>query len=163
MTDLISIRFQNSGILSSREPLRRFARQLLERCLEAKEWPNAGLSVYFCSPEEIRRLNSEYRGEEKTTDVLSFPWIEDLELLKTEPAPYLGDLVLSLQVCADQAPRFGRDPADEVALLLVHGFLHLLGYEHDTKQKERAMWRETDRLLQLAEDLKTPPLEVKPL
>jgi probable rRNA maturation factor len=156
----ISVRFKNSALLSQREPLRRYTERLLALCLDDKEWPGAGLTVLFTSTVQIQQLNRDYRGHDKPTDVLSFPWSENVEDLREDEAPYLGDIVVCLPVCALQAREHGRSTEQEVALLLVHGLLHLLGYDHDTKAKERLMWKETDRLLLAADAITKPSLKV---
>lgn len=158
---MISTLFQRSGITSPRPALRRCAEALLDRCLEEKGYGGAEISLLFCSRAEIHRLNREYLGHDKPTDVLSFPSTDDPAALKGQDGVHLGDLAISLEVCAAQAPDFGRTTEQEVALLLVHGLLHLLGYDHDTKPKERRMWAETDRLLALAADIPMPPITVK--
>jgi len=79
------------------------------------------LSVLLTGNEEIRELNREYRGKDKPTDVLSFP-MEDEHLL--------GDIVISTEKAASQAVEFGVTVDEEMARLLVHGLLHLAGYDH---------------------------------
>ncbi len=79
------------------------------------------LSVLLTGNEEIRELNREYRGKDKPTDVLSFP-MEDEHLL--------GDIVISTEKAASQAVEFGVTVGEEMARLLVHGLLHLAGYDH---------------------------------
>lgn len=72
----------------------------------------------------VRRLNARFRGQDKATDVLSFPG-------GGGPAG-LGDIVISLDTAARNAPRFGRTLAQELEILALHGFLHVLGYDHET-------------------------------
>lgn len=79
------------------------------------------LSVLLTGNSEIRELNREYRGKDKPTDVLSFP-MEDPCLL--------GDIVISIEKAASQAEEFGVTFDEEMARLLVHGLLHLAGYDH---------------------------------
>ncbi len=81
------------------------------------------ISVLLCDDAVIRTLNADYRDVDKATDVLSFAQ-EDPRLL--------GDIVISLETAARQAQRAGWPPENEVALLAVHGLLHLLGHEDDT-------------------------------
>jgi probable rRNA maturation factor len=97
---------------------------------------------------EMRRLNKAYRGKDGTTDVLSFPLLEGKRLAAggTGTLP-LGDVVVSLPQAARQAKARGAAARDEVALLLVHGILHLLGYDHATKPQERRMFGLQERLL----------------
>lgn len=96
----------------------------------------------------LARLNREYRGIDKTTDVLSFPLSEfppgTTEFRRPEcrvsPRTYLlGDLVLSLPRAQEQAALYGHSPQREIAYLCVHGLLHLLGYDHETLAEKRRM------------------------
>lgn len=97
---------------------------------------NATLTVALVDEETIRRLNRTYRGIDAPTDVLSFP-------TRTEISPgvrYLGDVVIAFPYAARQAQQEGHPLDGELALLTVHGVLHLLGYDHDTEPARRQMW-----------------------
>jgi probable rRNA maturation factor len=94
------------------------------------------VSVRFTSDEEVRALNASYRGKDKPTNVLSFPMFE-VEMLETLPDAggaeiLLGDIVLAGGVCAAEATAKGIAVADHATHLVVHGMLHLLGYDHET-------------------------------
>ena len=156
----INVKFRNAGLAESsmRVPLRKFTERILAPCLEAHGLGHAEVTVMYCGTAHMRALNRDYRQTDKPTDVLSFPFSEDLEALKRAHAHYLGDLALCLAVCQEQTPESGRSLADEVALLLVHGFLHLIGFDHDTKVKEKVMWKETERLLGLSREVPRPEL-----
>lgn len=94
------------------------------------------VSVSFVDADEIHRLNLEYRGIDKPTDVLSFN-IDDPDDAEDGEPFMVGDLIICPSVVAKQAPEFGNDPADEMRLLLSHGCLHLMGYDHeDTHEAE---------------------------
>ena len=95
---------------------------------------DAEVSISFVSDEEIAELNEAYRGKEGPTDVLSFE-CDNLDdgFPASEDAgePYsLGDVIIALDVASRQAEEYGSSLADEVDLLLVHGILHLCGYDH---------------------------------
>lgn len=108
----------------------------LETPLAALLAPLAGpeLTVRVTGDRELRRLNREFLGEDRPTDVLSFPaggW---------PPAGgYLGDLAISWPAAERQAREHGHEPAVEAALLAVHGLLHLLGWDHADPAEEREM------------------------
>jgi probable rRNA maturation factor len=93
-----------------------------------------------------------YRGKDRPTDVLAFPMREgDFGRLHAGlPARLLGDVVLSIPTATRQAKAARKAPLAEMTMLLAHGVLHLLGWDHDTKAKERAMFAETDRLVAAA-------------
>jgi rRNA maturation RNase YbeY len=80
----------------------------------------------------MRGLNRRYRRRDRTTDVLAFPMRE----ATGPPTHLLGDVVISLPTAARQAAALGRSVDQEVAMLLVHGVLHLLGYEHERGERE---------------------------
>ena len=91
------------------------------------------LSVVLSSDEEIRALNAEWRGKDKPTNVLSFPMAEEEELEAAGdagPELMLGDIILAHGVCASEAEEKAIPLQDHAAHLMVHGTLHLLGYDH---------------------------------
>ncbi|PYS82984.1 MAG: rRNA maturation RNase YbeY [Acidobacteria bacterium] len=89
----------------------------------------AGVTVAFVSDRAMRELNRRWRGKRGTTDVLSFPWEQD-EFEKVEGLS-LGDVVVSVEQAARQAEEHGLDFEGEVAQLILHGLLHLCGYDHE--------------------------------
>jgi probable rRNA maturation factor len=91
----------------------------------------AEVSVKFTSDEEVRALNAAWRNKDKATNVLSFPMIEK-DLLDAAPGALLGDVVLAHGVCAAEAVESGVAVEAHAAHLVVHGTLHLLGYDHET-------------------------------
>ena len=108
--------------------------------------PGHSLSIALVSVERIKDLKGRFYGEPKPTDVLSFP-MDPLDA----PAPaMLGDVVICVEVAADQAAGLGRRVQDEVEYLLVHGILHLAGRDHETPADEVAMAREERRILRAA-------------
>ncbi len=117
---------------------------LAARVLEAEDVDGAELGVEFVGERRIRTLNREHRGKDEVTDVLSFPLEEAGEAAAFAdaaegPPRLLGDVV----VCARQALRQARadtlPPAFELAVLLVHGTLHVLGYDHDSDAGQMAL------------------------
>jgi probable rRNA maturation factor len=85
------------------------------------------ISVLFCGDQAMRTLNRRYRGMDRPTDVLAFP---------AETGGLLGDIVISIPYASRQARRRGESPAREIDRLLLHGFLHLSGYDHETDDGE---------------------------
>jgi len=118
-----------------------------------QEKPPSGtveLSLVITNDHEIRRLNRTYRAIDAPTDVLSFGMGES-----PFPSPgedlYLGDIILSYPRAAEQAREYGHSTQAELNLLAIHGVLHLLGYDHETAQDQREMWRlQEHALAQLA-------------
>lgn len=104
---------------------------------EKFEYP-AEVSVTFCSAEHIHKLNLEFRGVDKATDVLSFPLYEDgnFDPDECQLGAALGDIVISVPRAQEQAQELGNSFIREVAFLSVHSTLHLLGYDHERSAEE---------------------------
>jgi len=122
--------------------------------------PTTEVSVVITDDEEVRSLNMQFRGVDSPTDILSFPADEPPIAIPDEP-PYLGDLIIAYPYAKAQAERVGQDVIQNLSLLVVHGTLHLLGYDHDTPENKVEMWAkqaEALRLLGISESL-LPPLE----
>lgn len=119
------------------------------RLLRAIGSEEAELSVLLTGDAEIRRLNRTYRGVDAPTDVLSFPQGE----VSVPPgiAPLLGDVVISLERAAAQAAEGGWLLQEEVLRLLIHGVLHLVGYDHARPVEARAMRAMETQLLRALE------------
>ncbi len=116
------------------------ASKLLRRiCAASGVIAEAELSLLVSGRRACRRLNFLHRGVDAATDVLSFPQLSPGEHLPAVGPIWLGDLVLCLPVAEAQARRFGRRIEDELAVLLVHGTLHLLGHDHRDAAEARAM------------------------
>jgi probable rRNA maturation factor len=119
-------------------------RRRAERMLRAVGLASAELSVLICDDATIQRLNRQHRGKDRPTDVLAFAMREGPAL--GGPLELLGDVVISLPTAARQARARRRRLWDEVTLLLAHGLLHLLGYDHRDDAEERAMDQQAARL-----------------
>ena len=106
------------------------------------------ISLSYVDTEEMQALNYQWRGIDRTTDVLSFECdsVDDDTIPEGEPVE-LGDIILAPEVIAEQAPGFGNAPADECRLMLVHGILHLLGYDHIEDDEAEVMEAREDALL----------------
>lgn len=107
--------------------------------------PHAELSVVLCSDAFIQPLNRDWRGKDAPTDVLSFAQQEGDHLLDDDPV--LGDLVISIHTAARQAAALGHPLRVELSVLLAHGLLHLLGYDHETGSDDAAVMRAQEQRL----------------
>lgn len=106
------------------------------------------ISLSFVDESEMRELNHEWRGIDRTTDVLSFECDSAFDdELPADELIELGDVILAPEVIERQAPGFGNTPADECRLMLVHGLLHLLGYDHIEDDAAEVMEAREDALL----------------
>lgn len=118
--------------------------------LKKPDYQDREISILFVNDEEIRVLNKNYRGKDRATDVLSFSQLEagkgmgrgkgeknkrEYPLPSPLPIPVLGDVVISLETAKRQAKERGHSFEKEVFILLAHGILHLLGYDHEGNRK----------------------------
>jgi len=105
------------------------------------------LSVAFVSPEEIRRLNRQYRKKDKITDVLSFSELDSKQGF-VDPV-FLGEVIVCYEVAVTQAKDLGHSVDDEIARLLAHGLVHLMGYDHGTDEEEKSMVEKENDILKI--------------
>lgn len=109
--------------------------------------PESAISVVIGDDAHITALNQQFRGIDAPTDVLSFPAEPLPDELRGDEPPYLGDLVIAYPYAMAQAEREGHDTGDSLALLVIHGTLHLLGYDHDTPENRAEMWAAQEKAL----------------
>lgn len=122
---------------------------LAERVLSAIGESRSELSLELTGDRRMRRLNREHRKKDQPTDVLAFPIREAVMPQGVRPVTtqMLGDVVISLPTAVRQAKEAGRSIDDELAMLLVHGVLHLFGYDHERNQREAARMSRRERAL----------------
>ena len=121
---------------------------LTERVLSAVGESRSELSLELIGERRMRRLNREYRKKDRPTDVLAFPIREAVMPRGMRPVTQmLGDVVISLPTAVRQAREARRSIDDELAMLLVHGVLHLCGYDHERNQREAARMSRRERAL----------------
>lgn len=116
---------------------------LAQAIVAAAGAPDAELSLVLVGDRRMRRLNREYRHRDYTTDVLAFPMRE----ADGPASSLLGDVVISLPQAARQAKAEGHSPDRELATLLVHGVLHLCGYDHERGAREATRMRRKERAI----------------
>jgi rRNA maturation RNase YbeY len=121
--------------------------RLVRAVLAGEGRRGARVGIVLTDDAVLQRLNADYRGKDRVTDVLSFP----ADIDDSEDGRYLGDIAISLERAAEQAPRFGTRFPGEVRRLVVHGLLHLCGYDHHAPADGRKM-KARERLY-----LETPP------
>ena len=106
---------------------------------------NCIFSITFVGNDEIQKLNKEYRGIDNVTDVISFAF-EDSEKLNST-IRVLGDIYICIPRMQEQAREYGHSEKRELSFLVVHGLLHLLGYDHQTKEEENVMFTKQELIL----------------
>lgn len=136
--------------IEEKKELVDFAENVLKECFKEEkiEKLNFYLSVTLTNPEQIHKLNKEYRNVDRATDVLSFPMFEKEEIdeivskqIKNPIPEVLGDIVISIEKVKEQANEYGHSFERELSYMLVHGFYHIMGYDHieeEDKVKMRA-------------------------
>lgn len=140
-------------LVSIHEPFRgevseAWVEEVVRAALQYEGVPAAEVDVLITDDETVRELNRRYAGEDEATDVLSFSLREGEEFPPPPDAlPRLGEVILSLPTARRQAAEHGRTLRREVAHLLIHGTLHLLGYDHAEPEEEREMRSREETLL----------------
>ena len=122
-----------------------------------EDFKDVSVSINFVSDEEIQRLNREFRNIDKVTDVLSFPNLNKTSNEKLKKFRkladfdtnllFLGDIVISKNVAKKQAREYGHSLKREVCFLALHGFLHLLGFDHIKEEDEKIMTKLQSKIL----------------
>lgn len=131
------------------EDLQTFCEWVLTRAMIILRLPTeAEVSVALVDNEAIRALNLQYRGLDNPTDVLSFSQMEGEELFSPSDVLILGDIVISIEQALVQAESYGHSFKRELAFLLVHGLLHLAGYEHDEEEYTGIMHDKQQEIMQ---------------
>jgi rRNA maturation RNase YbeY len=135
---------------------RAWLRRTAEAVLSAARADGAELSLVLVSDRRMRALNRRYRKKDRPTDVLSFPlhekwgqkWGQATFLRKSSLSPFLlGDVVISVPTARRQAAEFGHGLREELLRLLVHGVLHLLGYDHERGPRDAALMARKERVI----------------
>ena len=118
-----------------------------EVVLGIHECSDCGLTIVITDNEAMRELNLQYRQCDAVTDVLSFP-AGSIPLSVASKGQYLGDIVIALAYARERAERAHVAVADALSMLVIHGTLHLLGYDHDTSARFESMWAAQSKALQ---------------
>ena len=119
---------------------------------EKLENSNTYINIILTNPENIRKTNKKYRNIDRETDVLSFPMFEkeEIEVLKEQKNPMievLGDIMISIERVDMQAKEYGHSFERELSYMLVHGFYHIIGYDHIEEDDKIQMREKEEKLL----------------
>ncbi|RUM59693.1 MAG: rRNA maturation RNase YbeY [Persephonella sp.] len=116
-----------------RDITKKFVKEITKKILEELNLDKVEVSITLTDNDKIRELNKNWRNKDKETDVLSFP-------INEKPLRYrytvLGDVIISIPFAKRQAEEIGYSYKEEILRLLIHGILHLLGYDHEKDEKE---------------------------
>ena len=116
-----------------------YLNEVINHTLEEMAAKGAIFTIIFVTPEEIHELNKQYRGVDRVTDVISFA-LEDAHDVSLTDVRVLGDIYICIDRMKEQAIEYGHSETRELSFLTVHGLLHLLGYDHQTKEDEEIMF-----------------------
>ena len=113
--------------------------KVIKRVLKHEHVKNAYFGIIFVDLKEIQRINKEYRGIDKVTDVISFALEDSIDNINMDMR-ILGDIYICIPKMMEQASTYGHSMKRELSFLTVHGLLHLLGYDHMNKEDEKEMF-----------------------
>ena len=149
---MIEVNYNAISELPNEEKL---IKEVVSRVLEEeKVLPEVDVYITLTNNEEIHKLNKEYRDVDRPTDVLSFPMYERDEIagLKNdtddEIEKILGDIIVSIEKVREQAEEYGHSFERELAYLVTHGMLHLLGYDHMIEEEKAVMRKREEEILE---------------
>lgn len=129
---------------------------VLQKCFKEENMDKSGLyvSVTLTCPSHIKEINKQYRSIDKETDVLSFPMFEKDEIdeiianKNIIPQDVLGDIVISIDRVKEQAAEYGHSFERELSYMVVHGFYHLMGYDHMNDEEKFVMRAKEENILE---------------
>ncbi len=113
---------------------------VIKNVMKHEKVDNANFSIVFVGNEKIQEINKLYRHIDKVTDVISFAFEDELDYIANEDIRNLGEIYICIPRMIKQAKEYGHSETRELAFLTVHGLLHLLGYDHMTKEDEEVMF-----------------------
>lgn len=131
-------------------------KKVLEKCFKEEKIEDSKLiiTITLTNPQNIRKINKEFRNIDKVTDVLSFPMFEKeeleekIEMQDFEHEDMLGDIVISIDKVEEQAREYEHSFERELSYMLVHGFYHLMGYDHIEECDKKIMRPKEEKILQ---------------
>ena len=137
------------------EEYETIARKVLEQCFKEENILDSKLyiTITFTTPKNIQEINKKYRNIDKATDVLSFPMFEKDELeIKIKNKDFmcediLGDIIISIEKVKEQAGDYGHSFERELSYMIVHGFYHLMGYDHIEEEDKKMMRPKEEKVL----------------
>ena len=120
---------------------------VIQLAIKKEQLKEVSFNIIIVDNNYIHKLNKEYRGKDRATDVITFA-LEDENFDIPMPLRILGDIYISIEKAIEQANEYGHSLKRELSFLAVHGFYHLLGYDHMTKEEEKIMFAKQEEVLQ---------------
>ena len=121
---------------------------IINKVLEKECVENASCSIIIVDNSFIHKLNKEYRGIDRVTDVISFALEDDKSIVIPDGIRLLGDIYISLDKAKEQAEEYGHSLERELCFLAVHGVYHLLGYDHESEEDAKNMFKKQEEVLE---------------
>lgn len=118
---------------------------VIDKVLEKEKVKNSIFTIIFIDNKKIKEINKEYRNKDIETDVISFALMDEKDMIS--PMNILGDIYISIPKMVSQAKEYGHGEVREICFLCTHGLLHLLGYDHMTKEDETEMFGKQEEVL----------------
>lgn len=138
--------------ISENKDNEKIIEEVLTKCFEVEKIDSKYLyvNIILTNPDNIRKINKEYRNIDNETDVLSFPMFEKEELknFKSKCKEVLGDIVISVERVEKQAEEYGHSFQRELSYMVVHGFYHIIGYDHIKEEDKKEMRIKEENILQ---------------
>lgn len=122
-------------------------KKVSNKALETEKVEKASCSIIIVDNSYIHKLNKEYRGIDRVTDVISFALEDEKSMVIPDEIRLLGDIYISLDKAEEQAKEYGHSLERELCFLAVHGLYHLLGYDHETKEEAEVMFKKQEEVL----------------
>lgn len=122
-------------------------KEVSNKALETEKVEKASCSIIIVDNSYIHKLNKEYRGIDRVTDVISFALEDEKSMVIPDEIRLLGDIYISLDKAKEQAKEYGHSLERELCFLAVHGLYHLLGYDHETKEEAEVMFKKQEEVL----------------
>lgn len=143
--------------IEENEKFEEIIKNVIRTCFkeEGLEKSKLCITITLTNPENIRKLNNEYRNIDRATDVLSFPMFEKDELDKKiqdqdfAHEDVLGDIIISIDKVREQAEEYGHSFERELSYMIVHGFYHLMGYDHIKETDKEKMRPKEEKILNI--------------
>lgn len=122
--------------------------RVLESAIKKEKLDNVSFNVIIVDNKYIHELNKTYRNIDRETDVITFALEDENSIVIPDNERILGDIYISIDKAKEQAKEYGHSLLRELSFLAVHGFYHLLGYDHQTKEEEKIMFQKQEEVLE---------------
>ncbi len=141
----------NYGRIDKNSEYENTINEVIDACFKEEKLNDRNLyiNIILTTPENIKQINKQYRNIDNETDVLSFPMFEkdEIEKIDNNIEEVLGDIVVSIERVEEQAKEYGHSFTRELAYMVVHGFYHIIGYDHIEEEDKKQMRKKEEAIL----------------